>query len=45
MSNPGTALCTGGDMNLPDIDWETEEITSHQYRKSLSETYLRLWQM
>ena len=41
VTNPGTALCIGGDMNLPDIDWETEKITSHQYRKSLSETYLQ----
>ena len=40
-SNPGAAVWIGGDMNLPDINWEREEITSHQYRHSLSESYLQ----
>ena len=38
---PSTAVWIGGDMNLPDINWETEQITSHQYRHSISESYLQ----
>ena len=32
LTNPSTAVWIGGDMNLPDINWETEQIASHQYR-------------
>ena len=41
LANPNTAIWICGDMNLPDIDWETEQITSHQYRQAISESYLR----
>eukprot|EP00111_Clytia_hemisphaerica_P019322 TCONS_00057045-protein len=30
----------GGDLNLPDIDWSTNSITSSQYPKSLNESFL-----
>ncbi|XP_072051476.1 uncharacterized protein [Amphiura filiformis] len=39
-SNPSAPVWIGGDMNLPDIDWDTEQIISHQYRKSINESYL-----
>ena len=41
LANPNTAIWICGDMNLPDIDWETEQITSHQYRQAISESYLQ----
>jgi DNA-binding NarL/FixJ family response regulator len=40
-SNPGTAVWIGGDTNLPDIDWETEQIISNRYKHSISETFLQ----
>jgi hypothetical protein len=30
----------GGDLNLPDIDWQTLSIKSNQYSKSLNQAYL-----
>ena len=29
-----------GDMNLPDIEWETEQLTSNQYTHSISYSFL-----
>jgi hypothetical protein len=31
-----------GDLNLPDINWSSNTITSHQYRKEISEIFLAL---
>ena len=31
-----------GDINLPDIDWSTLSVSSHQYAIALNETYLQL---
>ena len=30
----------GGDLNLPDIDWERIEVVRNQYPKVISETFL-----
>ena len=30
----------GGDMNLPDIEWETEQPTTNQYTHSISSSFL-----
>ena len=30
----------GGDMNLPDIEWETEQLTTNQYMHSISYSFL-----
>ena len=30
----------GGDMNQPDINWESNIISSHQYNKELNESFL-----
>ena len=30
----------GGDMNLPDIEWETEKLTNNQYTHSISYSFL-----
>ena len=30
----------GGDWNLPDINWETNSITGHQYPKPINETFI-----
>ena len=30
----------GGDMNLPDIEWETEQLTTNQYTHSISYSFL-----
>ena len=33
-------IWTGGDMNLPDIEWETEQLTTNQYTHSISYSFL-----
>ncbi|XP_072181422.1 uncharacterized protein [Diadema setosum] len=40
--NPGAAVWFAGDINLPDINWETSSIISHQYRRTINETFLYL---
>ena len=35
-SKPEAAVWLGGDINLPDINWATDEIVGHQYTKSMS---------
>ena len=30
----------GGDMNLPDIEWETEQLTTNQYTHSISYSFM-----
>ena len=35
--NPSSTLWVVGDFNLPDIDWDTVSIISHQYRKAINE--------
>uniref|UniRef100_A0A7M5WYL3 PHD-type domain-containing protein n=1 Tax=Clytia hemisphaerica TaxID=252671 RepID=A0A7M5WYL3_9CNID len=37
-------LWIGGDFNLPDIDWNTNSITSNQYSKELNEQYLEVFE-
>ena len=39
-SNPEAAVWLGGDLNLPDINWATDEIVGHQYTKSINESFL-----
>ena len=41
-SNPGSAIWISGDINLPDIDWATDQVTCHQYPKALNESFLQL---
>ena len=41
-SNPGSAIWISGDINLPDIDWATDQVTGHQYPKALNESFLQL---
>ena len=36
-------IWVGGDLNLPDIDWKTNTITSHQYTKKLNEDFLNIF--
>ena len=33
-------FCLGGDFNLPDIDWTTEEIVGHQYPIEINQLFL-----
>ncbi|XP_072037138.1 uncharacterized protein [Amphiura filiformis] len=42
ISNPGCPIWIAGDINLPDIDWSTNSIISHQYRLALNESFLQL---
>ena len=39
--HPGSPVWIGSDFNLPDINWEHEEIVSYQYLKSINETFLQ----
>ncbi len=41
-SNPGTPTWIGGDINLPDIEWSSNSIVSHQYPRALNESFLDL---
>ena len=41
-SNPEAAIWYSGDINLPDIDWETLSICSYQYLKAINESFLDL---
>ena len=40
--NPGAAVWIAGDINLPDINWESYSICSHQYKRAINETFLNL---
>ncbi|XP_072046546.1 uncharacterized protein [Amphiura filiformis] len=40
-SNSGAAIWISGDINLPDIDWATNHIISHQYPVALNESFLQ----
>ena len=42
VDNPGAAIWIAGDANLPDISWESYTITSHQYKRSINESFLHL---
>ena len=35
LSNPEAAIWISGDGNLPDIDWNTDQVVGHRYPKSL----------
>ena len=37
-------IWVGGDLNLPDIDWKTNTISSHQYTKKLNEDFLNIFE-
>ena len=34
------SIWIGGDMNLPDIEWKTERLTTNQYTHSISYSFL-----
>jgi exonuclease III len=40
--NTKSTIWIGGDLNLPDINWSSNTITSNQYRKEISEIFLAL---
>jgi hypothetical protein len=40
--NTKSTIWIGGDLNLPDINWSSNTITSNQYRKEISEICLAL---
>ena len=42
LANRDTAVWIGGDFNLPDVKWSTNEVIGHQYRKSISESVLHM---
>ena len=42
--HPNSVYWLGGDLNLPDIDWEKHEIEGHQYLKDINQTFLDLAQ-
>ncbi|XP_072016713.1 uncharacterized protein [Amphiura filiformis] len=41
VSNPECAIWSSGDINLPDIEWSTDQVIGHQYPKSLNESFLQ----
>ena len=40
---PNNPLWVTGDLNLPDIDWLSDTIVSHQYRNEINNTFLELF--
>ena len=40
LENKNSLFWIGGDFNLPDIDWSTETILGHQYKRCINETFL-----
>ena len=40
-SNPCTAVWIDGDMNLPDINWDAEQIISHQHKQNIGDADLQ----
>ncbi len=41
-NNPGAAIWIAGDLNLPDVDWPSLSIVSHQYRHAISDSFLKV---
>ena len=39
-SNPSAVIWLAGDLNLPDINWETNSITRHQYPLRINEHFM-----
>ena len=39
---PGVPLWIAGDLNLPDITWEDNSITGHQYSKAINDLFIDL---
>ena len=39
---PNSPIWVAGDLNLPDIDWTTNSIRSHQYLKSINNSFIDL---
>ncbi len=42
--HPSACIWLSGDFNLPDIDWSTDSIVSHQYTIALNNTFISLFQ-
>ena len=43
-TNKNSTIWIGGDFNLPDIDWKTNSIVSHNYLISISKSILDMIQ-
>ncbi|XP_071503755.1 uncharacterized protein [Diadema antillarum] len=43
-NNPTSAIWISGDLNLPDINWQTETVTGHQYNLGINSTFLSIFQ-
>jgi hypothetical protein len=41
-NNKSSVLWLNGDFNLPDIDWEANNITVSQNSKEINETYMEI---
>ena len=41
-SNPGTPIWIAGDVNIPDINWSTDQVITHQYPKVINESFLQM---
>ncbi len=41
-NNQDAAVWIAGDINLPDIDWQTNTIVSHQYKHVINESFLQM---
>ena len=41
-SNPGAPTWIAGDVNLPDINWSTDQVITHQYPKVINESFLQM---
>ena len=42
ISNPTTGVWISGNINLPDIDWATDQVIGHQYPIALNESCLQM---
>jgi hypothetical protein len=38
--NTKSTIWIGGDLNIPDINWSSKNLTSNQYRKEINEFFL-----
>ncbi|XP_063969561.1 uncharacterized protein LOC135157548 [Lytechinus pictus] len=43
-NNPSSAIWISGDLNLPDINWQTETVTGHQYNLGVNSAFLSTFQ-
>ena len=42
IANRNDALWIGGGINLPDVNWATDQVVGHQYKKSVNEANLQM---